>query len=195
MPTSPLFARKLALRGAAAALAVFLLWLFIAFRLFYDVPLPSPERTDAVIMLGGDSDERLPIAEKVQESLNIPVLVLSNTHTPGNLSADQLCGRSAGAAASGGAGVLCFHPSDLDTRGEAASIGRLVASKGWKSITVVTSRYHVTRAAVLIRQCTHAKVQMVASQPDFGPIEWLRRFVIETGGLIDAELRPGCASS
>lgn len=179
----------------AITLAVFLIWLFIALRLFYNVPLPNPERTDAIIMLGGDSDERLPVAEKLQQSLGIPILVLSNTHTPGNVSADQLCERSTTGGDAGANGILCFHPSDLDTRGEAASIGRLVASRGWSSITVVTSRYHTTRASVLIRQCTSAKVQMVASQPNLGPLEWLRRFVIESGGLIDAELRPGCESS
>jgi hypothetical protein len=50
----------------------------------------------------------------------------------------------------------------------------------------------VTRAGRLISQCTTADVQMVASHPDLGPGQWLRRFVIETGGLLDASLRPEC---
>jgi hypothetical protein len=33
---------------------------------------------------------------------------------------------------------------------------------------------------------------MVASHPEFGPWQWLRRFVVETGGLLDASLRPEC---
>jgi hypothetical protein len=35
---------------------------------------------------------------------------------------------------------------------------------------------------------------MVASHPDLDLGQWLRRFVIETGGLIDASLRPECAN-
>jgi hypothetical protein len=34
---------------------------------------------------------------------------------------------------------------------------------------------------------------MVASHPALSPGQWLRRFIIETGGLIDASLRPECA--
>jgi hypothetical protein len=34
---------------------------------------------------------------------------------------------------------------------------------------------------------------MVASHPDLSPLQWLRRFVIETGGLIDVSLRPECS--
>ena len=59
---------------------------------------------------------------------------------------------------------------------------------------MVTSSYHVTRAGRLIGQCTTADVQMVASHPDLDFVQWIRRFVIETGGLMDASLRPECAN-
>ena len=71
---------------------------------------------------------------------------------------------------------------------------RLIEANGWKSVTVVTSSYHVTRAGRLIGQCTTAEVQMVASHPALDVGQWIRRFVIETGGLIDASLRPECAN-
>ena len=71
---------------------------------------------------------------------------------------------------------------------------RLIEANGWKSVTVVTSSYHVTRAGRLIGQCTTADVQMVASHPDLDVFQWIRRFVIETGGLIDATFRPECAN-
>jgi hypothetical protein len=35
---------------------------------------------------------------------------------------------------------------------------------------------------------------MVASHPSLDLGQWIRRFVIETGGLIDASLRPECAN-
>jgi hypothetical protein len=57
---------------------------------------------------------------------------------------------------------------------------------------VVTSSYHVPRARTLIEQCTDARVSMVASEPKLDSLQWLRRFVIETGGLLDVKLHPEC---
>jgi uncharacterized SAM-binding protein YcdF (DUF218 family) len=89
---------------------------------------------------------------------------------------------------------MCLTLDEQDTRGEARAIGALVAAKGWTAVTVVTSRYHLTRAGMLIGQCTTADVNMVGSTPDFNPKQWLDRFVVETGGLLDVILRPECDS-
>ena len=178
-----------AVRTALAfAAGGFLLWLIIAFQLFANTDPLSLHRTDAVIMLGGAASERLPTALQVQRDLGTPILVLSRTETFANRDADAACD----AAAFPNPSLICFRPSDLDTRGEAQAISRLAALNGWKSVTVVTSSYHVTRASRLIKQCTSAEVQMAASHPDLDLGQWLRRFVIETGGLIDASLRPEC---
>lgn len=175
-------------RALAFAAGGFLVWLVFALQLFVNTDPLRVQRTDAVIMLGGAASERLPAARRIQQDLDIPVLVLSRTDTPGNAAADATCGSAVYPAP----GLLCFRPADLDTRGEARSISRLVELNGWTSVTVVTSNYHVTRAGRLIMQCTTAEVQMVASHPHFGPWQWLRRFVVETGGLLDASLRPEC---
>ena len=164
------------------------LWLVFAVQLFVNVEPLTLHRTDAVIMLGGASAERLPEARRVQQELGAPVLVLSHTDTPGNRTADEVCNTSEFPRTD----LVCFRPGDYDTRGEAEAVSKLVARNGWKSITVVTSSYHVTRAGRLMQQCTTAEVQTVPSHPDFSPIQWLRRFVIETGGLIDVSLHPEC---
>ena len=88
--------------------------------------------------------------------------------------------------------LLCFRPEGMDTRSEAAAVGKLVEANGWHSVAVVTSSYHVLRAGTLMRQCTSAEVHMVASKPALDSLQWLRRFVIEEGGLIDVNLRPEC---
>ncbi|WP_230009163.1 YdcF family protein [Microbacterium sp. Bi128] len=174
----------------AVAVGGLLLWLIIALQLFVNVDPLSVHRTDAVIMLGGAASERLPVARQFQADFHVPVLVISHTDTFGNRAADEACN----SAAFPNASVICFRPPDLDTRGEALAISGLVKANGWKSVTVVTSSYHLTRAGRLIGQCTTADVQMIASHPDLDLAQWLRRFVIETGGLIDASLRPECAN-
>ncbi|WP_346959986.1 YdcF family protein [uncultured Arthrobacter sp.] len=186
MPSLP----PAAAQGLAFTAGAAVLWLIIAIQLFVNVDPLSVHRTDAVIMLGGASSERLPVAQRVQQELGAPVLVLSHTDTPGNKVADEKCNTAQFPNSS----LVCFQPGEYDTRGEAQAIGKLVKLNGWKSITVVTSSYHVTRAGRLMEQCTTADVQMVPSHPDFSPAQWLRRFVIETGGLIDVSLRPECPS-
>lgn len=180
----------LARRMLAILFVALLLWLLVAFQLFANAPDAAPQRTDAVIMLGGASAERLPVAERLKDSLGIPVLVVSYTGTPGNASADAMCNDSARS----GASLVCLTLDEQDTRGEAKAIGALVAAKGWAAVTVVSSRYHLARAGVLIRQCTTADVDLIGSTPDFNLRQWVDRFVVETGGLLDATLRPECGS-
>ncbi len=167
-----------------------LLWLIAAFQFFYDPPQATPHRTDAIVVLGGMSRERLPVAQELQQDLDIPVLVVSTTGLAGNVEGDALCQEEAG---EGDPDLVCFRPSPLNTRGEAEALRALIAEHDWKSVTVVTSEYHVMRAGTLIGQCTSVEVQMVGSQPDLTAGAWMDRFVIETGGLIDTWVRPECS--
>ncbi|WP_427018374.1 YdcF family protein [Pseudarthrobacter sp. P1] len=184
----PQTARRPLVQGTIAVAALLSLWLVAAIVLFANPPQSAPQHADAVIMLGGASRERLPVALGLAENSLAPTLAISHTNSAGNVSADALCNY---------AGVInvkleCFKAGTLDTRGEAAAIADLIAAKGWHSVVVVTSRYHATRAQTLISQCTSAHVQMIVSEPKISIAQWLRRFVIETGGLLDAWLSPQC---
>lgn len=170
---------------------LFALWFTACLLLFgLNSAAPPTSPVDAVIVLGGSSDERLPVAQRFAADAGAPVLVVSWTDTPGNISADALCREAFFPNAS----LVCFRPAGLDTRGEADVIGKLAKANGWTSIAVVTSSYHVPRAETLIEQCAGVEVHMVASKPKLDSMEWLRRFVIETGGLLDAILNPECDS-
>jgi uncharacterized SAM-binding protein YcdF (DUF218 family) len=190
VPLKPRRLRAAVSRTLLTVAAAISLWLIFAFQLFVNVDRPDVHRTDAVILLGGAGSERLPVARQVQSHFHIPVLVISQTDTLGNAAADAECK----AAEFPSASLVCFRPNGLDTRGEARAIAHLVKANGWKSVTVVTSSYHVTRAERVIGQCTTAEIQMVASHPDLGLGQWLRRFVIESGGLVDVSMRPECES-
>jgi uncharacterized SAM-binding protein YcdF (DUF218 family) len=172
-------------------LGLFAVW-FTACLLLFDVYLPAvpASHVDAVIVLGGSSAERLPVAQRFAADSGAPVLAVSWTDTPGNLASDTLCREAVFPSPS----LVCFRPPGMDTRGEAEAIGKLVRSNGWTSIAVVTSSYHVPRAGTLIRQCTDARVSMVASEPKLDSLQWLRRFVIETGGLLDVNMHPACGT-
>ncbi|MGK3958315.1 YdcF family protein [Arthrobacter sp. R4] len=174
---------------AGTLFGLFALWFTACLFLFcFNSPGSPAPRVDAVIVLGGSSEERLPVAQSFAADAGEPVLVVSWTDTPGNVSADNFCRGTSFPSSS----LICFRPVGMDTRGEAEVIGKLVKANGWTSIAVVTSSYHLPRSGTLIQQCTDAKVNMVASKPDLDSFQWLRRFVIETGGLIDVNLHPEC---
>ncbi|YCH07773.1 YdcF family protein [Arthrobacter sp. alpha11c] len=188
MPLKTASVTRAAVRVAVSVVAIALLWLIAAFQFFYSPPQATPHHTDAIVVLGGLSKERLPVAQELQESLDIPILVVSTTGLSGNVEGDALCHED------DDPDLICFRPSPLNTRGEARGLAELIAQNGWKSITVVTSDYHLLRAGTLMRQCTSVEIQMVGSQPDLSPGAWLDRFVVETGGLIDVWMQPECSS-
>lgn len=189
---------------SAGAAGLFVLWFAVSLQLFCLVSTPVPPPVDAIVVLGGSSDERLPAAQALETAQDlaartpaaqtqagrsaVPVLVLSWTDTPGNASIDALCN----AASFPQQSLICFRPEGMDTRSEAAAVGKLARENGWRSVAVVTSSYHVLRAGTLMRQCTSADVHMVASKPALDSVQWLRRFVIEEAGLVDVNLRPEC---
>lgn len=190
-PTATPFRRRLA-QVTVAVLAVVGLWLLLASQLFYNVHTPTPQKAEAVVMLGGASKERLLEAMLLRAELDAPFLVLSNTGTPGNASADDYCDTHSNKAIY--PDVICFTPDPMNTRGEADAIGLLATEHGWKSLAVVTSKYHIARSERLMNQCTPSKIQMVATDPDLSLKQWLRRFVIETGGLLTVFFNPECDS-
>lgn len=184
--------KKTVVIASAVLLALFLGWLIAAFQLFYNVHTSAPKQADAVVMLGGASKERLLDAMMLRFDLDAPYLVISNTHTPGNASADDYCDTHSNKAVY--ADVVCFSPDPMDTRGEAVALASLAAEYQWKNITVFTSSYHIERAGTLMEQCVNADVTMMSTSPQFTPWQWFRRFVIETGGLIDVNMNPQCDS-
>lgn len=192
MPATKTPFRRTLTRVSLVVLALLVAWLTGATQLFYNVNTLEPEEADAVVMMGGASKERLLEALILRAELDAPYLVLSHTGTPGNASADEYCDTHSNKAVY--PDVICFTPDPMDTRGEADTIGLLATEHGWKSLAVVTSKYHIARSERLLNQCTPSKIHMVATDPDFSLTQWLRRFVIETGGLLTVFLSPECDS-
>jgi uncharacterized SAM-binding protein YcdF (DUF218 family) len=116
----------------------------------------SPRHADAVVVLSGDH-LRLGKALELMARQVAPTLVISDGRAPGWHRANRLC--------EGGARfrVVCFKPRPYSTRGEARAVARLARARGWRSVLVVTSRYHVTRARLLFRRCVDARVWVTGS--------------------------------
>jgi uncharacterized SAM-binding protein YcdF (DUF218 family) len=111
----------------------------------------KPVRADAIVVLAG-TKQRLPVGERLLRQGYAPLLVVSLAHPPPRAQLEA-CAR----------GALCFHAHPFSTRGEAREIGLLAARRHWKTIDVVTSKFHDFRAGILIRRCYHGELRMIGA--------------------------------
>jgi len=143
------------------ALAAFLALVGASVYLFI---LPDDDRVakaDAVVVLAG-SKFRLPVGLELVRRGVAPVLLISDGLDPRSPRAVRLCRQ--------GAKVLCPRPDPYSTRGEARLVARLARERGWDSIVVVSSRFHLFRAQILFERCYDGELAFVGA-----PSPWWRR--------------------
>ena len=141
---------------AAVAAFGFGVWLFL---LRPEDPLPA--HPDAVVVLAG-SQARLPVALNLVESGIGKTLVVSADSAANDPHRYALCHGPKPTRYT----LVCRRASPFSTRGEARMIAALVAKNHWRSVIVVTSRYHLYRTRLLIRRCTKVALAMRATDGD-----------------------------
>ena len=167
--------RALLVLGALVAV-----WLVACALLFVwpSAETGAPAHADAVVVLSG-ARARLPPAEALIRRGVAPVLALSSVaQTPKWKAARRLC--RAGRYRS--ARVLCFDATPFSTRGEARTVARLARERGWSSVVVVSSTFHLTRVKLLFGRCYDRRLWLVGAPTTWWrlPIEWAS----ETGKLL-----------
>lgn len=176
-------------RASTGITAVLAMWLtviavvgsLLTARLFVWPHAPLPARADAVVVLSGDHGDRLGEGLALVRAGVAGTLVLDGE--PDHALAAELCGSDQPFE------VVCLRPEPDSTRAEAQAAGRLAAARGWRTLVVVTSRSHVTRAALLFRRCVTASVTVVGTDPPYGRREKVRAIRHEWLGLAGALLR------
>lgn len=118
-----------------------------------------PEPSDAVIMLAGGEGERLVRARALADEGLAPVLVIMN----GNAGSGRRLCRAGDLAYE----VICPDNAGT-TRGEARAIRALAADRGWRSIILVTSDFHLRRASSTVARCFDGTIHRVAAESDLG---------------------------
>lgn len=161
--------RRLVILGIVLAFLGLSAWLFLF------PAQDSPRRADAVVVLAGARKPRLAKGLELVRKGVAPVLVISDGRDPFWPEANRLC-RNGGATFR----VVCFRPDPYNTRGEAEAIGRLARRRGWRSVVVVTSTFHVTRARMLFERCVDGDVDAVGASyakkrlPKYVLSEWVK---------------------
>lgn len=121
--------------------------------------VPEPSRADAVVLLSGDG-ARLPGALRLMNERVAPTLVFVGQ--PDTTAVEAVCQGQQHFE------VVCMWPHPDNTRSEVEAVGRLAADRGWRSLTVVTSKYHIIRASVLLRRCFSGRITAAGEVPTYG---------------------------
>lgn len=133
----------------------------------------APTRAGAIVVLSGSASDRYPKGLALFRRGLAPTLVLSD----GLAYARRACRRP---------DVICPRPDPYSTRGEARMIARLARAHDWRTVIVVTSRYHVFRARRIIERCYRGRLELVGSLPGIGryllgsAYEWPKLIYAET---------------
>jgi uncharacterized SAM-binding protein YcdF (DUF218 family) len=161
-------------------------WIVAAAALFVWPPRSSDVRADVAVVLAGGRGPRLSEGVSLVRRGVAPVLVISDGWSPTWPEANRLCaGRSSPVP------VVCFHPDPYSTHGEAEAFARLARKRGWTSVVVVSSRYHVVRARMLFERCYPGRVEIAS--PDGTLLNRVLAAPVETVKLGYALLvRRGC---
>jgi hypothetical protein len=154
--------------AVAAASAVLFCWVPFATE--------HPKRVDAIVVLAG-SKTRLPLALDLFHRGVAPMLAISRD--PQEKPRVALCRLPPSHA-------LCFQARPYSTQGEARAIARLARRYHWRSIAIVSSRFHLFRVRLLVHRCTDARLELVPAHvkwwtwPQAIATEWAKLVVAET---------------
>lgn len=168
-------------------LALLVLWLAACFLVVAEPTVNRPARADAILVLGPpDVDGRVTEAFALARQHYARTVVVSVE------SDAQLRAKSACRDDNPDYQVICFQPSPRTTQGEAEEIGRLAAQRHWRSIIVVTSKYHISRARLIVDRCVSGRVLMVAAPGRPSLTTWAYQFLYQTGAYVKAFIKRAC---
>ena len=165
-----------------SAIAVFSV---ATYRLFIDPQIDPVQHSDAVVVIAGGPLRLKKGIELVKQGI-APLLIVSNPHGGWAYKeeAPHLCD---------GHGtrylfqVICFQPKPESTQGEARAVKRIAAARQLRSVIVVTSNFHVSRARLEMRRCYHGRLAVIGTplnnpwkEPLYVALEWPKLTYAET---------------
>jgi uncharacterized SAM-binding protein YcdF (DUF218 family) len=158
--------------------------------LLFNRPHADPlTKADAIVVLGGDGDNRVAYGLDLARQGYAPTVVISDvypSHQAGEV--ERACSQRIP-----GVTVICFRPDPTTTRGEAIFTADLAREHQWSTLIVVSWNYHMVRARYIFSQCFDGRLVMrpVPRTYAFGGREWARVYSYQFGALVKAAVL-GC---
>jgi uncharacterized SAM-binding protein YcdF (DUF218 family) len=167
---------------AAALAAAFATALILVLR----PPAAERRSADAVFVHAGGRGERVDTALALMAEGTAPVLVVS--------VADRRLppGDTVPCTAPVDFEVVCLVPETDDTAGEARALAGVVEAEGWDEVAVITTDYHLRRAAFLDRACTGVTIHPIPAEGTVSGPNRLQTVAEEAAGLVVSWLVRPC---
>jgi uncharacterized SAM-binding protein YcdF (DUF218 family) len=149
-------------------------------RLFIHPSTHVPARADAVVVLSGTWETRIIEGMRlVRNGVASELVFVGVADSP-------MAGEVCSGAIDLHARVTCLHPDPDSTRTEVRAASRLAERRGWHSLVLVTSTFHVSRGGLLLRRCFDGDVDVVGTALPAGIHLSPRLLLREWGGLVHA---------
>ncbi|MCX2963069.1 YdcF family protein [Gordonia aquimaris] len=147
---------------------------------------------DAIVVLGGEHDGREDYGLELAAQGYADTVLISDPYRPYQPSERELMNRVCDASTDT-IEVICFAPQPSTTRGEAMFTQQMATARGWRSVIVVSWRYHLVRARYIFGQCSDRQVIMRGVPRSYArsPESWAYTYAYQYGGLMKATLL-GC---
>lgn len=150
------------------------------------------QRADAIVVLGGEHDGREAYGLSLAEQGYATTVLLSNPYSSKDKVMLKACAPRADIE------VICQPPIPSTTRGEALFTRKFAGERGWKSVIVVSWRYHLPRARKIFDECfvTPGRSVILRDVPRLYPFsvaQWQYTYLYQYGGWVKAELQGPCS--
>ena len=176
------------LRTLAGLLILVMVLAAAGYPVYVRPQIDQPRPADAILVLGGTaSAQRYLTGLELAEQGLAPTVVLSNPYRPSDPVLDGLCTQTQSRFT-----VECFAPEPRTTLGEGRELRRMAAENGWRTVIVVTSTPHVSRARYIIGKCFHGELVMVATPPRLSLPGWAWLYMYHSAGYVKSWLQGIC---
>jgi uncharacterized SAM-binding protein YcdF (DUF218 family) len=150
-------------------------------------------KADAIVVLGGEHDGREQYGLQLLRDGVAPVLLMSDAYPSSDAAMQRACRTRVENAE-----VLCKKANEMTTRGEAILTRQLADERGWKTVIVVSWRFHLPRARLIFEQCFSDSpealiMRSVPRRYDYSLAAWEFRYLYQDVGLAKNMLRASCS--
>jgi uncharacterized SAM-binding protein YcdF (DUF218 family) len=163
----------------------------VGFAVFTRAPDSELMLADAIVVLAGEHDGREAYGMALARRGLAPVVLLSKPYAADDGFMGRFCDRRDGMIE-----VICAKPEPTTTRGEAMWVRGLATQRHWKSLLVITWRYHLPRARFIFNQCmtpgTAVSFRAVPRRYDFSLADWQYQYLYQYAGFIKAVTSAPC---
>ncbi|TRW80475.1 YdcF family protein [Mycolicibacterium sp. 018/SC-01/001] len=160
--------------------------------LFFAHARPDPlSKADAIVVLGGEHDGREEYGIQLAQQGYAPTVLISDAYSQRDAVMRDVCKRRLSIE------IICRRAKLQTTRGEALMTRALAEQRGWRSVIVISWRYHLPRARRIFDVCFASPgrtviMRDVPRQYRFSVAEWQYTFLYQYGGWVKAAVQGAC---